>query len=236
MDGFTGFNPTEARNNIETTTEKLSNILCDGIISETNNFFGLVSKFWASPKAIEFGEKYTSELDTISRHFLLLIRSFSKKAVEAYDSYARVNGTPAFSGEFADKANNFVDLINETDANGETVIGTLYGELDLAAVQFKENLAGVVGINTLEIDNVCDDFFNVKVPAILSLFDEVNMSVAFYDPSGEVAAAYQNEVKALKEEASELFTNMANDIKQAIETERNTVMIAATQSADILSS
>ena len=61
------------------------------------------------------------------------------------------------------------------------------------------------------------------------------MNIAFYDPNGSQSEAYKSLIEKSKTKVLEEVESIKADIKEAISTEENNILLAKQQAAEILS-
>lgn len=78
------------------------------------------------------------------------------------------------------------------------------------------------------------EVFETKIQRVINEIDNIPMNIAFYDEDGSQAAAYANEIKKMKDKTIEMTTQIVADIKSAMETEQNSILLAKQQATQTL--
>lgn len=237
MDGFTGFNPQMARGSILETYDDLR-VVYTLMGNITSDFFKELSENWASPRAVEFGVKYGKVMNDLLEELLTYRASFAQKAIDAYNNYASVNGAPTFYDNIGGGIAYISDFV---ESGGDLVSYTKGVDFNQVSGFFKEELNGVVGINVKNATDVVTDLANFGNNILtgngsygMTGLNQIDLSIAFYDPSGEVAANYKSMLESLINKIDESYNSMVSDIRTAIETEVDNIKSAASQSASSL--
>lgn len=217
MDGMTGFNPEQAIRDISSTSEWL--------FSGYREYFDFCKSFinnlgdkWASPKAVEFGEKYMPLIKEAILYMLKVQTSFDKSAREAYNIIARSNGYP----------------LMHVSKEGQEVVNEVASLMDGEFKPFREEYVGTVGMNINQAKEVLNTFISNTSVAIKD-FESAPVEVAFFDPSGEMATAFRNEINNIKEKVTSLAESIENEVKGAMEEETNTILLAKQNATDTMS-
>ena len=179
-----------------------------------NVLFEELENAWCSPKAVEFGDKFS----------LLLY----EKTVTAIKEAALL---------IAGKAEAAYDTVSVS--NGGSVLGANYGSTPIPEIGhlfgfLKESSdAGVVGMNVNQVDHALADYGDYVIQGLEAL-DVVPTNVAFYDPDGAQQAAYKKTITDIKNKLEETIHSMLDEIQAAMETEQATVVSAAQSSLSTL--
>ena len=191
----TGLNPHQAREDIANFQSEFfgaANKCADGVV---NLMDGLAIN-WASPNAVEFAKGYEDKIiDTFFSHPTDVCNEIVDRAEAAFNSISTSQGGPALGGvpRMGIGAGGF----------------TLY-----------EEIGGDVGMNIENVKGLISTF-ETEIEAGLNAYDALPTTIAFYDPSGSMAASYQTKIKALAQEIAEMSKALVTSIQTAIEGEQN---------------
>lgn len=220
MSEITGFNPEQAKRNINDTTSALYKIM-DEYASTSFAFFLDLSIKWASPKAKEFGDKYQPMVKDAALDIYKLEFSLSNNSIAAYDALATSNGYPTFRGDNGPYETSVMIMNEELD----------YLESDKL---FKEDFYGTVGMNVLQAKEILANY-SANVNSLVQSLGDVPVEIAFYDPGSEMASAYRNAVEKIKEKILSTTQSIETDVKSAMEEEVDTILLAKQNATDTLS-
>jgi hypothetical protein len=216
MANLTGFSPDAARNQINL----FYNTVCDLAREFSNNgsypfMWGLVTA-WCSPKAKEFSLKHFSKIAGIDTNVKNMGRNIAINAKQAYNYIAESNGGAKLPEDF---------FQNGTQASTDKI--DWFGTLD----EVSEN--GVVGMNHQNVRLLVNLFKNA-VNKLITGLNDLPLDIAFYDPDGEMKAAYRQQITDMVSIITEKTNALYADIDDALETEINTILIAKEEAASTM--
>ena len=210
MSNFTGYSPTEAKNNIKYFYDVTRSAILQ-LNHAYENFFRSLYLDWSSPKAVEFNQKYNVTLAEQIQFFSDTIESIVDKAEAAYNENAFANG-----GGYI-----IIDRTPFPETRG----------IDLSAV----NYGGLVGMDVIGVQ-VDLDHYKASVDEVIKVIDNLPMNIAFYDPDGSQANAYKTAITTARNKVYDEISNLIKDIEAAIENEVKTTKDAASSAASTLQS
>ena len=191
----TGLNPSKARADIANFQSEFfsaANKCADGVM---NLMDGLAIN-WASPNAVEFATNYEDKIiDTFFSHPTDVCNEIVDRAEAAFNSISTSQGGPSLGG---------VPRMG-IGAGGFTL---------------NEEIGGDVGMNIENVKGLISTF-ETEIEAGLKAYDALPTSIAFYDPAGSVAAAFDTKIKALAQEIADTSRALVGSIQAAIEEEQN---------------
>ncbi len=211
--GFTGINQQDAKANIDafvTAMNDVAKIFQNG----GNNLFNNLEKLWCSPKAVEFGDKYSILLyeKTVTAIEDAAL-SIASKAEKAFDTVSVANGGRALGANYG------------TIPKPE--IGHLFGFLK------ESGDTGIIGMNVNQVNYALAEYGDYVIKALEAL-EAVPTNIAFFDPDGAQQATYKKTINDVKNKLEETIHSMLDEIQSAMETEQQTVLTAAQNSASTL--
>ena len=213
-EGFTGINTDQARKDIRFFDN--SCFYAHYEFSMTmHHLFDVLSAKWASPKAVEFFNNYIGEILELSSEFRTTYKHIVSGAVAAATQLAVVNGT---TFEYGD---------NTIEA-GE--IESAYGGYEPC----KEELNGQVGMDVEGVKNALG-IFDTEVKKVVKAIDSLPEGIAFYDPEGNMVGSYNRNIKDLEVKFTDLFNGMIADLKNAIESESDNILLAKQKATETMS-
>ena len=214
MDGFTGLNPAEAKANIDAFVNAMNEVAMI-FLNGGNALFGNLRETWCSPRAVEFGDKYSYVL---------------------YDStFTAIKDAAMLIARNAETAYNTISI-----ANGGGYLGANYGSQPVPSIQgYFGNLnetgtSGIVGMNLMQVQ-LALVVYGEAVEKGLNALAAVPTNIAFYDPNGEQQATYKAEIEKVKNNLEETINSMLDEIEAAMETEQNSLILAKESATDALS-
>jgi len=214
MDGFTGLNPSEAKSNIDAFVNAM-NATAMIFLNGGNALFGNLKETWCSPRAVEFGDKFSYKL---------------------YDNtVAAIEDAARLIARNAETAYNTISI-----ANGGGSLGANYGSQPTQGSQgyfgsLKESGAsGIVGMNMMQVE-LALVVYGEAVEKGLAALAAVPTNIAFYDPNGEQQATYKAEIEKVKNTLEETINSMLDEIEAAMETEHNSLVLAKENATSALS-
>lgn len=205
MADFTGFNPTQAKNEVETLK---------GVIRAANRdlwqlFGGIdinLKEIWASPKAVEFGSTYAPQISELCTTYANNGTTIISNAVRAIGTIARANGSSCVIDP--------EEIIAFTANNN-----------------FKEEKDGVVGMNVAQVELYLQEFDN-KLKTFYNDFSRLEeMDISLFDPSGSLKAAFKAMLTSFETSFNETIEAIKKAINTATTTEINTVRLAKESAA-----
>ena len=235
--GFTGFNPEVARQNIQSfvlATVTAGSSLLKALSNLIDENSGL-KKIWCSPKAVEFSNTYMPQLFETAGEFLKEGMAAYQGAVQAYNIVAANNGLAPMQDLLGDPNSpigNAASLLNsgEQFSNVASQLG-FDSSVSLLYAAHPDN--GAVGMN-IEKVRVVLDTFKTEIFEALKLFDSIPTVIALYDTDGSQQNAFKVNVSKFKGKFIEIFMSMIQAIESAINTETNNIKLAKEQSTEAL--
>ncbi len=218
MSSFTGFNPTSAQSNIR-EFEDTGTIILNDLSYYNKLFMDSLSKVWFSPYAVQFGTEFTPVLYNSQALVKQLVNNTIVDCVDAYNAIAQSNGYPTI-GDGRAKVGTDDYAPNGTN---ETYLDMLDISPDNEVGMDKEKVAGYVQeyknyINTVQTE-----------------LEQFPLSIAFYDPAGELLAAFKSQVNAIKEKLDSNFREMEAAISSRLSEEQDKVVEGAREASTRLS-
>lgn len=211
MDGFTGFNPEQAAKSLSNVGAQMYDIL-SSYYGYNRYFFHELSSKWASPRAVEFGQKFQPMVANSAKDILKFYRSVMIKATDAYDALA--------------KSNSIVGTTARPAILDTSYVAEQMSELDsLSNNNFKDNYYGTVGMNILDAEKVLENYTR-NMRDIIGSLNDIPLDIAFYDPGNEMALAYKNALNELKDKISSITQDIDKEVRIAMTEEINTILIA----------
>jgi len=214
MADFTGFNPSIAQSNIR-EFEDVGTLIYNDLSYYNKLFIDSLAQVWFSPYAVEFGKNYTPALYDSQSQVKVLVNNTIVKCVAAYNAIATSNGYPGVPDEH-------VELSMENLAPN----GTNMGYLDFLDISPE----GVVGMDHTKAVGYLNEY-NMYMQTVLTELETFPLSIAFYDPNGEILASFQAAVNKVKETLQENFTSMKTTIDSALNLEVDAVVSGAREAA-----
>ena len=215
MSNITGLNPQKADIDFRVLSYNVWNAYTKIVKCFGWNIGTELSQVWASPKAVEFGIKFSKQFSELindcSSSFIAIINN-SKRAIEIM---ANANGVSvALDGE------GEVEYMKEHQGD--------------SSFDFKEEKDGIVGMNMIQtriiMGNLDADYEN-----LINDLDNLPLgSIALYDPNNELIDAFTSMIKNVSESITTLANSIKTDISSAMETETNEIRIAKQVAVDTM--
>ena len=222
--GFTGFNPTQAQNDITNYINGVEASM-DALAKCVEELYGGLEFSWCSPKAEEFSKEAFPELFTTFSYFIDHSYDTYNSLVAAYNTIAAKHSVPAMTNEDSRGIGNL---------NAEQIEAILYDEWGgnpyLHAADPK---TGVVGMDISAVKTVLSDF-NANASNAITAIASLPTEIAFYDADGSQQLAFKTNVEKYVKGFEELFNEIVTYITEATTTEADNITLAARQSADTL--
>ena len=209
--GFTGFNPDEAKANIDNFENHHydANVMFyDAMVK----LFDGLSIFWCSPNAVKFDNKYRPIIEAIYDELINNMNIICRNAAHAFNHLAEANS-----------CSDRIDLSKYETGNWL---------IELKELKEKNDL-GVVGMNKLQVKNVVSTFSN-EINATADKLDYLPSAIAFYDDGGEMQAAFDQKIQTAKNKVINTMRDMRDEINTAIMEEQNTIDLAKKQSVNTM--
>lgn len=225
--GMTGLNPVFAKNNIM-EFDALAN---EALASLTNSFIYLFDELhnvWCSPKAKEFSDKYNVLCGDLCVDLFQNIENICFSAQNAYNIVARGQGVETISG-WGDEPFN-----SSSFGGGDVPQMVKRGEASFTQLEEQHSL-GVVGMNVQAVRLVLDQF-SEKIKGAMERLTNLPTAVALFDDENAQQYAFEQVIEKMEETADSLTNQMYTDIKAAIETESDSVVMAAKKATETLQS
>ena len=170
---------------------------------------------WCSPNAKDFSSKHFPIISAIDINVRHLGKNIAISATQAYNYIATSNGSSTITDGF---------FAGDQQAMNETSSYTLL--LD-------KNGDGIVGMNHQNV-KLLVSLFKDAVNNLINGLNELPLDIAFYDPNGEMKAAYKKEITDMVNVITEQTTAVYNDIEAALETEIDTILLAKENAASTM--
>ena len=216
MADFTGFNPTQAKTDLEALSHDLRLVkgklwsAFDYIVGQTKD--GL-SDVWASPNAKEFGATYIPQIADLINGYLKDIHAILSSTARAVDIVGSSNGY----------------VINLSGDYSAPALEEYYPQT------FKEEKDGIVGMN-VAVAKIAVSSFNEEIKDTLNTLDGIDLhTIALYDPEGSMQEAFKTVLTTLKTNIEELVSSINSAITSAYETEENNIRVAKDSAASTMS-
>ena len=205
---MTGLSPAEAKQQIYDFYEEGMKIEEEFSRTYLYPFFKNLGKAWTSPKAVEFGNDHFYEVRLSVMTYQDAIHNICVKAVAAYNSLASSNGAPTIADEGFTEENNHRELWN-SNALGMEEIDSFFHEA---------SPEGVVGMDDVEVNNQVE-LFKAGVDKFIAAINNLPLSIAFYDPDGELQLSYKQMIKGAVDDVTSTTTAMYDAINNATASE-----------------
>ncbi len=223
--GFTGFNPSAAKQDIQNyiksvgeSTKLLTNII--------ESLFTSLEKAWCSPKAKEFSRQSFPKLFQTLASFLDKAYDTYNSLIAAYNIIAAKHGAATIASE---------DTLGIGNLNAEQILSIMYDEWGGDPfLQEADPTTGAVGMN-VKVVNMALNLFIGQVERSMEVLSSIPTEIAFYDTDGSQQMAFKTNVSQFVNAFKELFEKMANEISEATEQESDSIVNAASESAETLS-
>ncbi len=216
MSDITGYNRLVAFDQIKRTIFAIDRTIVS-YYDANKDFWDELYLKWASPKAVEFSNKYQPIIYNELLDFFKMERAFIIDAVDACKKIAEANGDTSFS------VNNFplIDIALESKHIG--------GDFPT----FREDFFGTVGMNVMKVKEIIAKYIADTSEAVASLSD-IPFDIALFDPDNAMANAYKNQIEKMKEKMEATITMIKSDISKAMGEEENTILIAKDSATEAL--
>lgn len=219
MAEVTGLNPLVARSNIGEFSDQGDIIFYD--LSYYNKLFiDSLSSVWFSPNAVEFGREFTPVLYNSEAETKVLVNNTIVNCVAAYNTLAASNGLPSVDDE-----RTTITVENYAPQGTNMQYNDM---LDISG-------DGVVGMDKEKVRSYLEEYRN-NINKVQSELDGFPLSIAFYDPNGELLAAFTEAVAHLKETLETNYNNMAQNISSRLIEEEEKVVSGARNAVGVMSS
>jgi len=205
---MTGLNPIVAKQQIYDFYGSGKMIATDFENKYLFPFFRNIGKAWTSPKAVEFGNKHLHEVMLCFETYTDAIHNICVRAESAYNSLATSNGAPTIQDE---------QFMEETDTRALWNDGSL--GLTEPSIYFQEaSPEGIVGMDVKEVNNQVETFKG-GVNDFINAVNSLPLTIAFYDPNGELQAGYEQMITKAVSDITTTTNNMYDAINTAISEE-----------------
>lgn len=214
-DGFTGFNPTKAQNDISrfvTQATGAGAYLCYGYIY----LFKRLENNWCSENAFGFGTIVSGVITKAFNEYKSCINNVYNGAVDAYNKVASVNGLPAAPAD------------NSTISSLESCMD-YFSSMKLKA----QNDAGDIGMN---IQDVIDakNLFKVSADEGANRLEQLSNGISLYDDDNAQQEAFKTTVKALADKFITINSSIVSTIQDMIDEETLKLKSAAQSAASAM--
>jgi len=212
MDGITGLNPQVAQLDLEEFTRSMYYVQ-EELYDEFLQMMWDLSLNWFSPKAVEFGSNYIPRLSDLLNSIMTRADHIRQMATDAYNNLATSNGIGA------------IDSFYPETRTGNYFTNTTFKEA---------GDSGVVGMDVEKVKGtiVPNGYHGIK--AALAKFDDVPLTIAFYDPDGEMKAKYKTIINMLKMDAMNLVNEIVRTIMTALEEEQAIIVASKEEAANAM--
>ncbi len=210
MADFTGLHPQIAQSNIR-EFEDQGLIIFYNLSYYNKLFIDSLSSVWFSPNAVEFGREFTPVLYNSEAETQVLVNNTIVNCVAAYNTIASSNGIPSVD-----------DGHTEMTVENYAPQGTNMQYNDMLDISGD----GVVGMDKEKVRSYLEEYRN-NLNKVQADLDGFPLSIAFYDPNGELVAAFKTAVTELKAKLEENYTNMSNNISSRLIEEEDKVATGA---------
>ena len=210
MADFTGLHPQIAQSNIR-EFEDQGLIIFYNLSYYNKLFIDSLSSVWFSPNAVEFGKEFTPVLYNSEAETQVLVNNTIVNCVAAYNTIAASNGIPSVD-----------DSHTEMTVENYAPQGTNMQYNDMLDISGD----GVVGMDKEKVRSYLEEYRN-NLNKVQADLDGFPLSIAFYDPNGELVAAFKTAVTELKAKLEENYTNMSNNISSRLIEEEDKVATGA---------
>ena len=215
---LTGLNPSLAKTEIGIFYDRAVEITRDFEEVEEVFMFNLHDE-WYSPKANEFGTKYSLELFNVGNKVRVTLFDVSQKAKNAFNFLASSNGVSTIGEDFfSDGSLNKPQIATEAFSIRLNEMGP----------------GGEVGMKVEAVKNTVSalkDGFDKLIAGL----EDLPINISFYDPGDQIKMAYTEAVMKSVITVSELATSIYADIEGAIETETHLVEEAKNAASEEMS-
>lgn len=208
------FDKQWAKGEIEIFSEQGINA-CSKLDQTFNSFWDDISNCWNSKKFDDFQSNYKDECASITISLANKINALQNNLITSYNSYAKANGESCIEDESRDY------VLKNTDYNNAPV----------TAVTHSNNLTGM---NIDMVMNTILPNFEKGIIEAISILEELPTSISIFDVSGNLRKTFSTHITSMTDEVRELVTNMKNSIKEAVETEVNTIELAKNEAQEAM--
>lgn len=207
-EGITGLNPSQAKVDISNFQSEFfaATDKCAGAVDSLIE--GLLIN-WASPKAVEF------------------MKSNEEKIIEAFYSHPT-----AVCDEIVTGAINAFNSISASQG-GATIADFGHMGIGVGGFELYPEIDGNVGMNIANVRTLLSAF-EAGVESGLVDYDNLPTTIAFYDPSGSMAASYSTKIKTLANEIRNTTKDIVNSIKTAITEEQDNTNLGKQAAVDAM--
>ncbi len=216
MDGITGFDPDKSKSYINDFVDRYDQIAFEFGNALSNMLIELSTK-WYSPRTTGFWNESRYRVSNIVNLFYSTRKTILVNVFASYNCLARANNYPTTEDYYSEKVRNIVSS-------------------ELEELEFKEaSDTGAVGMNTMLVKNVILPVFTKTIDVCYQSLDNLPMSIAFYDPEGEIQAKYKELISTLRENLKKEVEVVMRALTYAIEQEADNIEIAKQNATDALS-
>ena len=204
----TGLNPERARADINNFQNEYFAAIskCDDALEA---FLDLLEINWASPKAVEFYQRFA---DRLSETFYSKPTEEGNKivegAIEAFNSISSANG-------------------------GSTISDFGMMGVGAGSHEFKEEIDGDVGMNIANVSTAIPEF-KQGVESGLNDLANVPKQIAFYDPAGEQAATYETGIIRVHDYIDQTVNTLISIVNTAIAEEQDNINLGKQGAVDAM--
>lgn len=230
--GFTGFNPGQAKENIRNFAEYADNV--DYFLKQAFEYlFSELYWKWCSPKAVEFDGKYNELSSSICGEFRTMTDNIATSAKEAYNVIARAHHEATI--EFNTISDLYIGFGNpaRNDVSQHSTGYGARGQLSLQHLVASHPTSNAVGMNVSLVKVIVQEF-ETKITNVIERIGSIPTNIAYFDEDGSQQESYRNTINSMKEKITGLVDSIKTDIKSASEEEENSVMLAKEQATQVL--
>ena len=209
--GFIGYNPDQAKRDLEKFYEAMKNI----DLKYRNSVVMFVEKLrshWGSPRAVEFSKTKFNVFPESFQFFQNSTQNIIDSAVRAIQILAQNNGSYFDCNLiFKNEADEYdFHLEANVDLGNAILVGMDIPNVVFAIQDFEEDLSNVI-----------------------SMLNNLNCNLAVYDTTGDLVVAYQTQIKNMVNNIYDLLSNIKSELEFNIDIERQNLDSAVKESADL---
>ncbi len=216
--GFTGFNPVQAQNDIDTFVNQSAAVganMCHAYME----LLGQLKNNWCSKNAKLFGNLVSSVASSYLSDYKSYVEKVYNASVNAYNKVAEANGVPL-------KAEGPNETLNK--------LGDSMGYF--SSMSLKEaNDQGAVGMNIDKVNEIKENFISASREGE-RLFGCISSGIALYDKDNAQQNAFKTTINNFASNFIELSDKIVGAIDEQIAEEALKIQQAANAAAETISS
>jgi uncharacterized protein YwqG len=206
--GMTGINPGQVKASIESLHDTFSTGLSH-LFEDTDKLFRELQTYWCSPNAVEFSNKYGPYFIDVLNESIKEIKKMCGQAAQAANVVATVHGLGTISVDIAEHVFYSLTALHDHSNSGD------------------------IGINKYYVERALSEFYISKASDV-SIIDSAMSDIALFDPAEEQRRAYQITFVTVRSKIVLALDEIIDEIKAAIEYEKNKALRAKDVAANIL--